>query len=735
MEIKVSVVVPVYNAENYLQECLDSIVNQTLKEIEIICVDDGSSDGSLNILREFAEQDTRIHVIQQNNLYAGVARNNGLKHASGQYVMFLDADDFFEPNMLETLYKQSVKTNADVCVCDGRAYLNDKKVFAYPLHYLENQLLPNKEVFSYTDIPEYILLFTSPAPWNKIFRREFIVNNGIKFQDLKKSNDLYFVYLALVCAERITTVQKCLINYRTCHIGSLQTTYTNIELYFYDALKSLKNELIKRNKYVEVEKSFVNRSLNTCIYHLDKIRDIQLFLQLCQQMKGIFYALGVWGHTSGYFYSKDNFIQALKIMDTDPYILWKSIFENKKPLRSTIDFCKLQPEYDEIQWGYPKISVIIPVYNVQKYLEEALDSVINQSLKEIEIICVDDGSTDDSFQILEKYANVDDRIKVYQKVNGGLSSARNLGINKATGKYVYFIDSDDILESKALEICFDESEKNDLDMIMFSAEPFYDNRNIISDIKMNCYKRYAEYNGIVSGKDFFIKAVSAAELKPSACLYIIRRDMLIKNKLFFYEGIIHEDNLFTIQCLSLANRVKYINCDFYKRRVRENSIMTSSAALYRAYSLYIVITEINKFLNERCLVDNQPFYFAVLKQMVRIRNEASNFLSDMTQEELMSETEKLPNGMAFYFYICEPALLKKEHFWAVNATRDEKSRKYKLEFDLESEKEKNRILKQENSSLKHLAQRCKRLEKSWSYRIGKAVTFIPRKIKKTFTSK
>lgn len=122
---KVSVIMPVYNVENYLRQCLDSVINQTLREIEIICVDDGSSDNSLKILLEYAAKDKRITVIKQNNLYAGVARNAGIAVAKGEYLSFLDSDDFFELNMLEEAYKAIKKEKSEIVFYLYTAYDND----------------------------------------------------------------------------------------------------------------------------------------------------------------------------------------------------------------------------------------------------------------------------------------------------------------------------------------------------------------------------------------------------------------------------------------------------------------------------------------------------------------------------------------------------------------------------------------------------------------------------------
>lgn len=124
---KVSVIIPVYNAENYLKECLDSILKQTLQEIEVICVNDGSSDGSLSILNEYVKEDSRLKIISQENQGAGSARNNGLKYAKGLFVIFLDCDDIFEHNMLEIMYSKAILLNLDVCVCRSDQFNNDTK--------------------------------------------------------------------------------------------------------------------------------------------------------------------------------------------------------------------------------------------------------------------------------------------------------------------------------------------------------------------------------------------------------------------------------------------------------------------------------------------------------------------------------------------------------------------------------------------------------------------------------
>lgn len=209
-EPKVSVVVPVYNVEKYLKQCLNSIANQTLKEIEIICVDDGSSDNSLQILQDFAVKDNRFTIIAQEHLMAGTARNNGRNHAKGQYLSFLDSDDFFEENMLQVMYQKAVATNSDIVMCDMRKYDNQTHKFSSGLN-------PQTKNFD-TVIPLQTKInlfdFFGPNACTKIFRRQFVIDNNLYFQNLKSCNDIGFSFCAVAVANKISTVPQTLINYR-----------------------------------------------------------------------------------------------------------------------------------------------------------------------------------------------------------------------------------------------------------------------------------------------------------------------------------------------------------------------------------------------------------------------------------------------------------------------------------------------------------------------------------------
>lgn len=219
-----------------------------------------------------------------------------------------------------------------------------------------------------------------------------------------------------------------------------------------------------------------------------------------------------------------------------------------------------------------KISVIVPVYNVEKYLRECLDSLINQTLTDIEIICINDGSTDNSLEILKEYAKKDDRIKVINQENKGLGATRNIGINIAKGDYISFIDSDDFLElttyEKTYEIC---AEKN-LDMIMFKLINYDDEEDRYYTSK---YYEMKKIESIVNDNVFDYKDLGDAifNIAVSACNKLYNRNFIIQNNFKFPKNIAFEDNYFFWNVLLSAKRIYFCKEHLYKRRRHLNSII------------------------------------------------------------------------------------------------------------------------------------------------------------------
>lgn len=219
-----------------------------------------------------------------------------------------------------------------------------------------------------------------------------------------------------------------------------------------------------------------------------------------------------------------------------------------------------------------KTSVIVPVYNTSEYLKDCFASIFNQTQTEIEVIAVNDGSTDDSLQILEEIKKEHPEMIIFSQENKGLGDARNAGIELATGEFIYFMDSDDCLEREALALCYQHAKQNRLDVVMFDACTFgsadyetesYDRSNIITEKEI-----------VLEGEEYAVKYWSKA-FYPTAWMNYISSDFIRKHKLKFLSRIYYEDNEFYCRMLLHAERVMYIPRMFYKRRYREASIMTS----------------------------------------------------------------------------------------------------------------------------------------------------------------
>ncbi|MDO5424157.1 MAG: glycosyltransferase [Eubacteriales bacterium] len=776
-QVKVSVIIPVYNAENYLRQNLNSILEQSLREIEVICVDDGSTDGSMKILREFEEKDKRVHVLAQKNQYAGVARNHGMSIAKGEYFVFFDADDFFDHTMLEEMYEACQKDHAQICVCDGRIYDDNTKEYHSVDYLLKQNDIPQIRPFSWQDMPEKIFNFTTSAPWNKMFERNFLEKEGLLFQELRRANDLFFCNMALAMAERITIVKKEFANYRRGQ-ASLQQTKDDSPLDFYYAMQELKKGLQKAGIFSKVEKSFVNFCIGGCVYNLNTAKTGNGYSKIYHALRDeIFEELRITGHSSGYFYMKEYYDQMQDILSRKPEV---SVFNQLKFLESKVDMLEKGLVTEESLFqnisldGSIKVSVIIPVYNVQEFLVECVESVMEQTLHNIEIICVNDGSTDQSPEILQKLKQKDARIQIVDKENGGLSSARNMGMKAAKGEYILFLDSDDYLDRDALRVLYLYAKYYEVDEMFYGASVFFDTAELEEEHSgySNYYTRKGKYPDTEIGRNMFVKLQQNGDFKPSACLQILRREFLEENQIIFYEGILHEDNLFTMQCISLAKRVRLLDRSFYKRRVRGGSIMTEAKGFRNAYGKFISVVEMLKFIDKYNLYEYSGFYMALMKQLSMLCDSASMDLSDIGNSAIMDYINQLDvKERSSYILLVthlrdirqriqnreENAIReeKRDLYIQLNIAREQcerqkvvyEEKKEKLQKELEQEKQQIRNLEQKLSAVekenKNLQKNDVKMQKknedlrkalsdtqnSLTFRLGSIFTIIPKKIR------
>lgn len=258
--IKVSVVVTVYNGEKYIRECMDSILSQSLKEIEIICVDDASTDRTKNILEEYlCTADNMKLLINEVNSYAGAARNRGLAVATGEYVIFLDADDRFECDMLEQAYQKAILYDADICIVEEDQFIDGQEDYMdYPYVHKLMENLSEQGSFAPDEVKNMVFGLWNGWAWDKLFKRSYVVKMGLQFQNLRTSNDAFFVHAAIASAEKLVLVHKVLVHHRINNRTSLSNTRGKSWKACFLYLKALREYLIRHEIYTKYEKSFVN---------------------------------------------------------------------------------------------------------------------------------------------------------------------------------------------------------------------------------------------------------------------------------------------------------------------------------------------------------------------------------------------------------------------------------------------------------------------------------------------
>lgn len=273
-----------------------------------------------------------------------------------------------------------------------------------------------------------------------------------------------------------------------------------------------------------------------------------------------------------------------------------------------------------------KITVIIPVYNTQEYVEESVRSILGQSLKEIDVVVVNDGSTDNSLAILERLSTEDSRVRIISQVNGGIGVARNSGFAIAHGEYIYFMDSDDILRSDALERCYEKCKSENLDFIFFDALNFDDiNRVFAEDYYLRTSRLVDE---ICDGCQAMNHLLDINGYRSSACLNVVNRKFMTDNNLMFREMRVHEDEIFTVELFCCAQRVGFIREPFFNRRVRVNSTMTTKVSMRNAKAYLYIADELQKYAN-----NNSEIKHTVERYVTRLLNAAVRKFYNLTLKE------------------------------------------------------------------------------------------------------
>ena len=417
---RVSVLTPIFNVERYLPECLDSLLGQTLDDIEFICINDGSTDNSLAILKQYAERDDRIVIIDKPNGGYGESMNRGLDLARGEFIGIVESDDFADPEMFRVLYEAASSNECDMVRSNRFNHTDDGDTFIEIL-----RGLPYDTVFRPMD--NQAIFNPAPCIWSALYRRQFLIDNGIRFLETPGASfqDTGFVYKSLISAQRIMLLRNAFLHYRIDNSGSSVKSSSKV-FNITDEFHSIEEFIHNRPEESDFRATYQALKYQAYQWNYNRL-GWKARRQFLEVFSAEFKALKDAGTLQRDAFSLDDWLR-LQAMIDDP----EGLFEKEAPL----------------------VSVIVPAYNCERHLIDTLDSLRNQTLGPIEVLVIDDGSTDGTPSLADDFAKSCPFVAVIHQQNGGVSSARNTGLENASGKYVSFIDGEDIVPPNALEIMY-----------------------------------------------------------------------------------------------------------------------------------------------------------------------------------------------------------------------------------------------------------------------------------------
>ena len=600
MGYKISIIAPVYNVEDYLRDTLNSIISQSIgfENLEVILVDDNSSDGSAAIIEEYANQYSNVKGIHFDECsgFPGKPRNIGLEHATADYIMFLDSYGQLEENGCELLYDEIVKEDADI-VCgtfdniDGGkcdfGYTNWITTLNSPDEYyrLQNEGImaddPNFKLVV-TDLNKDPAILGNANVLAKIFKKDFIINNELAFPEDIFDEDSVFLLESFFNAGKIVFIKDLIVKYNN-GIGLDEYSNSNASdnKNLYGRIKAY-DLMYQSSKHFSKEKLFYKYLLG------DKL----IYWVNCHMIPSGISTFEINNIFNKYHYLFSSSYRAIEI-PSEIRDIFREI--NNGNFDIAADYAsKLQLESFSKSDNPIKVSVIIPVYNNEKYLRRCLDSVANQTLDEIEIICIDDGSSDSSLEILNSYKLKDKRFTIISQNNFGAAIARNNGLKIARGDFVAFVDSDDWLEANALERLYDNAISNGSDLVLFdSVEHHPDNK-----LKE---RRYIKNDNIKDHNKFTFNYRYRGNLVMNGYLVVwskLHKTSFLKaNDITFTNHVIFNDIQFHIKSMLLAKRISYCPCILYNYlRTNSHSIQNKAGGSEKSFILLDIMDEIEEYL-------------------------------------------------------------------------------------------------------------------------------------------
>ena len=509
-DLLISIIIPVYNAENYLEQCLNSIKNQTYKNFEVIIVNDGSKDNSEVICKRFSEDDSRFRYFSKENGGVSSARNFGLDNANGHYITFIDGDDWVEHNHLEILIKSITENNSDIAICSYKEFDNNKTFYTRYYTNKEKYLLNFNRMSKEDFLINFPKLLSANVCFNnavsKLFRRNLV--KDLRFDSkVIYGEDLDFYFRLYLNTESISFVNEATYVYRI-HVDSTTGGFTQ---------EHAEQEFFIFKKMYDV-------ALEIGIPTVNYVNKLQRLINL-----------------------RNDFI------------------ENKELLA---EYKQFLTDAREIQ-TYPQklISIVVPVYNVAPYLKLCLESIVNQTYPYFEVLLINDGSRDNSKDICLEFVERDNRFKYIEQDNAGLSPDRNTGILNSKGEFITFINGDDFVDPNYLEELYHAALKNDSEIVVGSYKKFNEEDN-------NYYIHVFDYKEEYYINRELIENIAEFErrgLEFQTSWGILFHKRLFEN-VMFPAGKNIEDTRTNYKLYMESCKTTYIHKDLYVYRIRKGSI-------------------------------------------------------------------------------------------------------------------------------------------------------------------
>lgn len=514
----ISIVVPIYNVENYLRQCLDSIQNQTYKKFECIMVNDGSMDSSQQIAEEYLT-DSRFKLINQSNKGLSEARNTGISHIREEstFVAFVDSDDYIYPDFLETLI-ENIEDDVDIIEGMLENFHDEIKVDRV-CHNFDKKILITKD----DKLGELALNELRVSVFPKLFRKSLLTEDffpeGWIFEDLAVVPEL------VSGSKKWIKLPKVIYGYRI-RPNSITT-------------KEFSEEKLDVFKIFGKYDLFFKYESDRTKLLVEKIKYLHLNYHDIE------------------FEPENN--------------QYKQLYEQEKQ--------KLLSKIADYE-SKTLISIIVPIYKVEKYLRQCLDSIQNQTYQNFECLLINDGSPDNSADICREYVAKDARFRYFEKENGGLSSARNFGIEHSTGVYVTFVDSDDWLEHDALDRLYGALKKENADISIGRYNSYDETRYVY----MTYVTEPDDSLEVIEGKAIMDRE-GVEEVRNGnwtvAVLKLFKRELLQDSP--FPIGKIAEDTYWTWKTLLRASKVVYLNRCVYWYRVGLTGTLSNTWSEKRIY--------------------------------------------------------------------------------------------------------------------------------------------------------